>query len=67
VKSSEKLREGAGQYQWIVWKMVFIFPISISSSIGSDPWVFALRLLILSMLLFRQAATVVILVLVGVA
>jgi anaerobic C4-dicarboxylate transporter len=47
--------------------MVFIFPISISSSIGSDPWVFALGLLILSMLLFRQAATVVILVLVGVA
>jgi len=40
---------------------------TISSFIGSYPWVFALGLFVLSILLFSQAATVVILAPVGVA
>ena len=40
---------------------------SISSAIGAYPWVFAFGLFVLSLLLFSQAATIVILVPVGVA
>lgn len=40
---------------------------SISSAVGTYPWIFALGLFVLSILLFSQAATVVILVPVGVA
>ena len=40
---------------------------TISSVIGAHPWVFALGLFVLSILLFSQAATIVILVPVGVA
>ncbi len=40
---------------------------SISAAIGAYPWVFALGLFVLSILLFSQAATIVILVPVGVA
>lgn len=39
----------------------------ISSAIGSYPWVFALGLFVLSILLFSQAATIVILAPVGIA
>ena len=40
---------------------------SISAAIGAYPWVFAIGLFVLSILLFSQAATIVILVPVGVA
>ena len=40
---------------------------TISNFIGSYPWVFALGLFVLSILLFSQAATIVILAPVGVA
>jgi anaerobic C4-dicarboxylate transporter len=40
---------------------------SISSAIGAYPWVFAFGLFVLSILLFSQAATIVILLPVGVA